>query len=26
VQIGTETIPVGEQYKEAFNQFLSRWS
>jgi len=26
VQIGTETIPVGEQYKEAFSQFLSRWS
>ena len=26
VQIGTETIPVGEQYKEAFTQFLSRWS
>ena len=26
VQIGTETIPVGEQYKEAFGQFLSRWS
>ncbi|WP_223648846.1 LytR/AlgR family response regulator transcription factor [Hymenobacter psoromatis] len=26
VQIGTETIPVGEQYKEAFQQFLSRWS
>jgi DNA-binding LytR/AlgR family response regulator len=26
VQIGNETIPVGEQYKEAFGQFLSRWS
>ncbi|RZK15310.1 MAG: response regulator transcription factor [Hymenobacter sp.] len=26
VQIGTETIPVGEQYKEVFGQFLSRWS
>jgi two-component system response regulator LytT len=26
VQIGTETIPVGEQYKEPFGQFLSRWS
>ena len=26
VQIGTETIPVGEQYKEAFQQFLNRWS
>ena len=26
VQIGSETIPVGEQYKEAFNQFLSRWT
>ena len=26
VQIGPETIPVGEQYKEAFGQFLSRWS
>jgi DNA-binding LytR/AlgR family response regulator len=26
VQIGSETIPVGEQYKEAFGQFLSRWS
>ena len=26
VQIGTETIPVGEQYKEAFQQFLTRWS
>jgi two-component system response regulator LytT len=26
VQIGTETIPVGEQYKEAFAQFLSRWT
>ena len=26
VQIGTETIPVGEQYEEAFTQFLSRWS
>ncbi len=26
VQIGPETIPVGEQYKEAFAQFLSRWT
>jgi two-component system response regulator LytT len=26
VQIGTETIPVGEQYKDAFGQFLSRWT
>jgi DNA-binding LytR/AlgR family response regulator len=26
VQIGTETIPVGEQYKDAFSQFLSRWT
>ena len=26
VQIGTETIPVGEQSKEAFAQFLSRWT
>ena len=26
VQIGNVTIPVGEQYKEAFNQFLSRWT
>jgi two-component system response regulator LytT len=26
VQIGTETIPVGEQYKEPFAQFLSRWT
>jgi two-component system response regulator LytT len=26
VQIGTETIPVGEQYKDAFAQFLSRWT
>ena len=26
VQIGSETIPVGEQYKEAFQQFLSKWS
>ncbi|QKG55803.1 response regulator transcription factor [Hymenobacter sp. BRD128] len=26
VQIGNETIPVGEQYKEAFAQFLSRWT
>ena len=26
VQIGPETIPVGEQYKEAFMRFLSRWS
>lgn len=25
VQIGQEYIPVSEQYKEAFNQFLSRW-
>jgi two-component system response regulator LytT len=26
VQIGSLTIPVGDQYKDAFNQFLSRWS
>jgi two-component system response regulator LytT len=26
VQIGSLTIPVGDQYKEAFSQFLSRWS
>lgn len=26
VQIGEKNIPVSEQYKEAFNQFLSRWS
>ena len=26
VQIGAVTIPVGDQYKEAFQQFLSRWS
>lgn len=26
VQIGSETIPVGEQYKEAFQQFLSKWT
>ncbi|MGI4835222.1 MAG: LytR/AlgR family response regulator transcription factor [Janthinobacterium lividum] len=26
VQLGSETIPVGEQYKEAFQQFLSKWS
>ena len=26
VQIGAVTIPVGDQYKEAFLQFLSRWS
>ena len=26
VQIGNLTIPVGDQYKEAFSQFLSRWS
>ena len=26
VQIGAVTIPVGEQYKDAFLQFLSRWS
>ena len=25
VQIGTATLPVGDQYKEAFGQFLSRW-
>ncbi len=25
VQIGEETIPVSEQYKETFSQFLSRW-
>lgn len=25
VQIGTVTIPVSDQYKESFNQFLSRW-
>ena len=26
VQIGAITIPVGDQYKEAFLQFLSRWT
>ena len=26
VQIGTVTIPVGDQYKEAFLRFLSRWT
>jgi len=26
VQIDAETIPVGEQYKDAFAQFLSRWT
>ena len=26
VQIGAVTIPVGDQYKETFLQFLSRWS
>lgn len=26
VQIDDKNIPVSEQYKEAFNQFLSRWS
>lgn len=25
VQIGEATLPVGDQYKEAFGQFLSRW-
>lgn len=25
LQIGTVNIPVGDQYKEAFGQFLSRW-
>ncbi len=25
VQIGDATLPVGDQYKEAFGQFLSRW-
>jgi two-component system response regulator LytT len=25
IQIGTVTIPVSDQYKEAFNQFLSKW-
>ena len=25
VQIGEVTLPVGDQYKEAFGQFLSRW-
>jgi two-component system response regulator LytT len=25
VQIGSLTIPVGDQYKDAFMQFLSRW-
>jgi two-component system response regulator LytT len=26
VQIGDTTIPVGDQYKEAFAQFMSRWA
>ncbi|RRB02538.1 LytR/AlgR family response regulator transcription factor [Larkinella rosea] len=26
IQIGTATIPVSDQHKDAFNQFLSRWS
>ena len=26
VQIGTVTIPVGDQYKDVFMQFLSRWT
>jgi DNA-binding LytR/AlgR family response regulator len=26
VQIGAVTIPVGDQYKDAFLQFLSRWT
>ncbi len=26
VQIGDATLPVGDQYKEAFGQFLSRWT
>ncbi|MBD2767637.1 response regulator transcription factor [Hymenobacter sp. BT664] len=26
IQIGAATIPVGEQYKDAFLQFLSRWT
>ncbi|GGH55497.1 DNA-binding response regulator [Dyadobacter endophyticus] len=25
IQIGATSIPVSEQYKEAFNQFLSKW-
>lgn len=25
IQIGTTTIPVSDQYKEVFNQFLSKW-
>ncbi len=25
IQIGTITIPVSDQYKEAFSQFLSKW-
>ncbi|MEO6283389.1 MAG: LytTR family DNA-binding domain-containing protein [Dyadobacter sp.] len=25
IQIGTVTIPVSDQYKENFNQFLSKW-
>ena len=25
IQIGDSTIPVSDQYKEGFNQFLSRW-
>ncbi|GAB3934443.1 LytR/AlgR family response regulator transcription factor [Larkinella terrae] len=26
IQIGAATIPVSDQHKDAFNQFLSRWS
>lgn len=26
IQIGTVTIPVSDQYKDTFNQFLSKWS
>ncbi|MGM9509229.1 LytR/AlgR family response regulator transcription factor [Larkinella sp. GY13] len=26
IQIGSATIPVSDQHKDAFNQFLSRWS
>lgn len=25
IQIGSTTIPVSDQYKESFNQFLSKW-
>ena len=25
IQIGATSIPVSDQYKEAFNQFLSKW-